>query len=159
MRAGLKIGELAKRTGLTTKTIRYYELSGLLPEARRTDSGYRMYSERDAERLEFIKKAKHLGLSLGDVRDTLNLHDRNQPPCIHVLALLDQKLAYIDALMQSLQEFREELSLLRQESADQLDKLPTGSSICGIIERGIHGKGELALVWLGGGGRGIRSST
>lgn len=150
MRAGLKIGELAKLTGLTTKTIRYYELVGLLPEPRRTESGYRLYSEEDVQRLEFIKKAKRLSLSLEDIRDILTLYARNQPPCIHVLALLDQKLDYVDALIQSLQEFREELARLRQESAEQLEKLPKGSAICSIIEQGIHAKGELALTWLEG---------
>ena len=43
----LKIGELAKLSGATTKTIRYYELLGLLPEPDRTDSGYRLYGEKD----------------------------------------------------------------------------------------------------------------
>jgi DNA-binding transcriptional MerR regulator len=144
----LKIGQLARSTGLTTKAIRYYESRGLLPEPRRTGSGYRLYSDEDIRRLEFVKQAKRLGLSLDDIRDILTLHDRNQPPCIHVLALLDQKLAYLDSLIQSLREFRAELGRLRQDSAEQLSKLPAGAAVCGIVERGIHAKGELALTWL-----------
>ncbi len=54
MSRALKIGELAKRSGATTKTIRYYELLGLLHEPERTDSGYRLYAEQDVERLTFI---------------------------------------------------------------------------------------------------------
>ena len=150
MKADLKIGELAKLTGLTAKTIRYYELLKLLPEPRRTESGYRLYSEVDVQRLEFIKKAKQIGLSLGDIRDILTLHATNQPPCVHVLALLDQKLAYLDALLSALQVFREELSRLRHESAKRLDSLPEGAAICSIVEQGIHAKGELALTWLEG---------
>lgn len=144
MKEGMKIGELALRTGISTKTIRYYELVGLLPEAPRTESGYRLYPESDCQRLEFVKKAKALGLSLSDIRDVLALHEANQPPCVHVLALLDQKLAYMDALIQSLHEFREELARLRREASEQLERLPVGSAICGIIERGIHTRGELA---------------
>jgi len=49
----LKIGELAKLSGTTTKTIRYYELLGLLHEQERTDSGYRLYEEQDVERLTY----------------------------------------------------------------------------------------------------------
>src|SRR5690554_31792 len=99
MKADLKVGELAKLTGLTAKTIRYYELLKLIPEPRRTETGYRLYSETDVQRLEFIKKAKQIGLSLEDIRDILTLYDTNQPPCVHVLALIDQKLAYLDALL------------------------------------------------------------
>ncbi|MCH9035847.1 MAG: MerR family transcriptional regulator, partial [Chloroflexi bacterium] len=64
MREGLKIGEAGQQAGLTTKTIRYYELLGLLHEPERTDSGYRLYEEKNVERLTFIRKAKSLGFSL-----------------------------------------------------------------------------------------------
>lgn len=150
MKADLKIGELAKLTGLTAKTIRYYELLKLLPKPPRTESGYRLYSEADVQRLEFVKKAKRIGLSLEDIRDILTLHATNQPPCVHVLALIDQRLAYIDVLLDALQKFREDLSHLRQESAERLDSLPEGAAICSIVEQGIHAKGELALTWLQG---------
>ena len=59
----LKIGELAKLSGTTTKTIRYYELLGLLHEPERTDSGYRLYEEKDVERLTFIRKATSWSIS------------------------------------------------------------------------------------------------
>ena len=55
---GMKIGEVAKTAETTTKTIRYYELLGLLEKPERTESGYRMYSPDDVDLLEFIKKAK-----------------------------------------------------------------------------------------------------
>ncbi len=84
----MKIGELARATGVTAKTIRFYEAEGLLPKPQRTYSGYRMYSLEDARRLEFIRKAKRLGLSLGDVRGVLQLHDRSEPTCVHVRSLL-----------------------------------------------------------------------
>ena len=144
----LKIGQLAKLTGFTTKAIRYYEMLGLLPRPRRSESGYRLYSEEDRQRLEFIKKAKNLGLSLDEIGDILTLHARNQTPCIHVLALLEQKVNYIDSLIEALGEFRGELEHLRRESAKQLERLPKGSNVCGIVDQGIHVKGERALSWL-----------
>lgn len=148
MGEGMKIGQLARQTGLTTKTIRYYEQRGLLPPPERSATGYRLYSKRDVERLEFIRKAKRLGLSLDDVGDILTLHSKHQPACVHVLALLDQKLAYLDNLLESLHEFRNELSQLRRTSAERLRTLPDGAAICGIVEEGIHAKGERALTWL-----------
>jgi DNA-binding transcriptional MerR regulator len=145
---GLKIGELAKATALTAKTIRYYELLGLLQEPARTESGYRIYGKRDMERLKFIRKAKGLGLSLTEIKDILSLHDQNRLPCIHVLALLDKKLEEIDTALRELQVFRAELLRLRQESAKQMEDLPGKGAICGIIERGVHLRGEQALAWL-----------
>ena len=146
----MKIGELANATGLTTKTIRYYELNRLLEEPQRTDSGYRLYDSEDVERLEFIKKAKSLGLSLEEIRDILILHEQRQAPCVHVLALLDRKLEQVDNMISKLDEFRRDLLRLRMESQVRLEQLPEESRICGIIERGIHRKGEVSLTWLEG---------
>lgn len=150
MSGTLKIGQLAKRSGATTKTIRYYELLGLLHEPERTDSGYRLYDEEDVQRLTFIRKAKGLGFSLTDIGETLTLYDSQQAPCIHVLALLDRKIEKIDQLVGELQELQQELKRLREESEPRVKRAADGSPICGIIEQGIHAKGQAALTWLEG---------
>jgi DNA-binding transcriptional MerR regulator len=67
--SGLKIGEVARRSGTTVKAIRFYEVRGLLPRPVRSPSGYRLYAERDLERLAFIRRAKLLGLPLVKIRD------------------------------------------------------------------------------------------
>ena len=148
MPTNMKIGELAKRTGFSTKAIRYYELVGLLAQPERTESGYRLYTEKDVERLEFIEKAKRLGFSLEDIHDILILDEQQQRPCVHVLALVDQKLRQLDDVLRDLKKFRAELARLRKESAEQLERLPADAAICGIVERGVHAKGEAALAWL-----------
>ena len=148
MEGKIKIGQLAKQTGFSTKAIRYYELLGLLPEPERTTSGYRLYDPKDAERLEFIEKAKRLGFSLEDIRDILILDQRQQRPCVHVLALLDQKLKQVDDVLRDLKVFRKELARLHAESAEQIERLPADAAICGIVERGVHARGEAALAWL-----------
>lgn len=74
----MKIGELARATGLSTKTIRFYESEGLIPDPPRTDSGYRSYADPDVAKLGFILKAKRLGLSLDEVKGILQLHDRSK---------------------------------------------------------------------------------
>ncbi len=144
----LKIGQVSKATGLTTKTIRYYELFGLLRKPARTESGYRAYDDSDVERLKFIRKAKGLGLSLMEVKDILTLHDQKQRPCVHVLALLDKKLKEIDTALGNFQAFKADLMQLQKESAKQLESLPVDATICSIIEQGVHLRGEQALVWL-----------
>ncbi len=150
MSGAFKIGQLAKRSGTATKTIRYYELLGLLHEPERTDSGYRLYGEQEVERLTFIRKAKSLGFSLTDIGETLTLFDSQQAPCIHVLALLDRKIQEIELLVGELQELQQELLRLREESAPRVERCADGSSICGIIEQDIHANGQAALTWLEG---------
>ena len=66
---------------------------------------------------------------------------------MHVLALLDQKLKQVDDVLRDLKDFRKELAGLRKESAEQIERLPA-DAICGIVERGVHAKGEAALAWL-----------
>ena len=64
----LKIGELARQTGLSIKTIRYYESRGLLEKPPRTESGYRLYGPEEVARLRFVQRAKLLGLTLEEIR-------------------------------------------------------------------------------------------
>ena len=131
----MKIGELAKETGLNPKTIRFYEAEGLLPNPQRTPSGYRMYGPEDAGRLEFIRKAKHLGLSLEEVKGILQLHDCSEPTCVHVRSLLDEKLSQVERVLADLQGFQVELERLRDAAGDLEDCVPSGGCICGIIEQ------------------------
>lgn len=67
----LTIGELARRTGLTTRTIRFYSDEGLLPPATRTDAGYRLYDGASLARLELLRTLRELGLGLPDASAAL----------------------------------------------------------------------------------------
>ncbi len=144
----MKIGELAKFTGTTAKTIRYYESIGLLEEPQRTESGYRLYGTGDGERLEFIKKAKRLGLSLEEIRGIIQLYRRKEPTCLHVRSLLDSKLDQVDRAIADLQEFQAELAHIRDESGTIADCRPSGGNICGIIESSGFGIKDESLTWL-----------
>ena len=115
--AQVRIGELATELGLNPKTIRYYEEIGLLPTPQRTPAGYRLYSAADRERLQFIGKAKAIGLTLEEIREILMLRRDGERPCAHVLGLLDQKLATVDAQLRTLTDFRQDLVALRQAAA------------------------------------------
>lgn len=68
------------RTGVSAKTIRYYEDIGLLPAPARSPSGYRDYSEDAAARLGFVRAAALVGLILGEIREVLAFWDRSEPP-------------------------------------------------------------------------------
>jgi|SRR5690625_4662518 len=73
MTGRMQIGEVAERTGLSQRTIRYYGEVGLVPPSSRTEGGFRLFTEDDVATLELIKKMKPLGYSLEEMRDVLDL--------------------------------------------------------------------------------------
>lgn len=81
---GLPVGQIAGRAQVDAWTVRFYEKEGLLPKAKRSLSGYRLYEPEIAERILFIKKAQHLGLKLDEIKEILELSDRSRCPCGHV---------------------------------------------------------------------------
>lgn len=110
------IGALAKATGLSPKAIRYYEELGLLSDAMRTESGYRVYTGHDVERLRFILGAKALGFSLNEIKDIVALHDGGESPCGAVRRMLDEKLAALDRRIGELSRFRDELKAYKERT-------------------------------------------
>jgi DNA-binding transcriptional MerR regulator len=107
---GFLIGDVARRTGVTVPTIRYYEEIGLLPVPPRSSSGYRRYSAGTLEDLRFIKKAQAVGFSLDEIREILGLSRSGQTPCEQVLSFARQHLAALDDRIRQLQQFREVLA-------------------------------------------------
>ncbi len=75
----LTIGKLAKRTGVSTVTIRYYEQCGLIPKATRTPAGYRLYPESVIEHIYFLKSTKTAGFSLAEIGELVALLNSNRP--------------------------------------------------------------------------------
>lgn len=105
----MKIGELARRAGTTTKTIRYYEDIGLLPEPDRSPNGYRDYGQDSVDRLTFVKDAQATGLTLNEIASIIGLRARGESTCGHVIALLDRHLAAIDEQIRTLRTTRTQL--------------------------------------------------
>lgn len=111
MKAELTIGELAKELQLNPKTIRYYEQVKLLPKPRRSESGYRIYSGEEVERLQLVKRAKLLGLSLTEIKEIVEyaIDGRCGPLQDQLFSLLEAKLEEIDRKIQELSIFRKDL--------------------------------------------------
>jgi MerR family transcriptional regulator, copper efflux regulator len=111
----MKIGEVAKRSGVGIETVRYYEREGLLKQPARRPSGYRQYDESTLKRLEFICRAKALGFTLAEIRELLELSFAPNSGCDHVRQRAEAKIADIENKIRSLQKMRRSLrNIVRQ---------------------------------------------
>lgn len=102
----MNIGELAKRCEVSTDTIRYYEKEGLMHSVLRQDNGYRLYTEIDIARLQFIRTAKKLGFTLAEIRLFLPEVQGSQFYKGDLESKLKQKITQIDKKINDLQELR-----------------------------------------------------
>lgn len=129
----MRIGELAARAGTTTKTLRFYEHAGLLPQPERTPAGYRDYDEAALDRLRFVKAAQAAGLTLAEIRDVIATREHSGPPCKHVTALLDAHAADLDQRIAELTALRAEVSRLRRRARGLDPSTCTAGGICQVI--------------------------
>ena len=98
----LNIGEAANASGVSAKMIRHYEGIGLLPEAQRTESGYRQYGEADVQTLRFIRHSRDLGFSLQEVARLLGLWQDRSRPSREVKALARRHIEELENKAQEL---------------------------------------------------------
>lgn len=115
----MKIGQLAKQARVGVDTVRYYERHGLLPEPQRQASGYRVYDERDLERLRFIRGAKAMGFSLQEIRELHRLSSADEGQRADVRALAASRLQDVEAKLRELQSVRDVLAELVQQCSGQ----------------------------------------
>jgi MerR family mercuric resistance operon transcriptional regulator len=94
-RQTLTIGRLATQAGVNLETVRYYERIGLMPPPERTAGGHRDYRPEHRARLAFIRRARQLGFSLGDIRALLTLAEPGRQPCAEVKAIASAHLSEV----------------------------------------------------------------
>ena len=129
----MRIGELATQSGHPTRTIRFYETRGLLPNPTRTANGYRTYNEADRARLEFIRNAQTAGLTLAEIASIIRLRDQGTTPCSHVNKLLNTKLADVQQRLDQLTALRTELRQLVDRGRALDPANCTTDDICHIL--------------------------
>ena len=122
MASRLTIGQVAKTSGVAVKTIRYYEQIGVLPAPSRTTSGYRLYDQPGVERLQFIRRARSLGLTLQQLKTLMStLNGGPRPPLRPRLRALVR--GQLDAVKNQIAE----LELLRQQLEQVVQRMRTPS--------------------------------
>jgi DNA-binding transcriptional MerR regulator len=130
----LKIGELAKQTGISVGTLRYYESLGMIEPSQRSESGYRYYAEAAIQKIQFIKKAQTLQFSLSEIKQILAICEQGNPACIAVKALLNEKIYQVDIQIHHLHEFKAELEQYRDRWAERSLDQPNSSKLCSLID-------------------------
>lgn len=108
----MNIGQASAASGVSAKMIRYYELTGLIRPADRTDSNYRSFSTRDVNDLRFIKRARSLGFSVEEITNLLSLWRDRTRPSREVKAIADGHVADLRARIAEMQAMADTLSVL-----------------------------------------------
>lgn len=130
----VKIGELSKSTGLPVKTIRYYEDLDLIHAVKRTQGGFRLFDEKTTViRLQFIRQAQTLGMSLDEIREFLEVRDRGELPCHDIKDHLEDKVVQIEEQIEALKHLQCQIKLLLA-GADPILETPPDERICPIIQ-------------------------
>jgi DNA-binding transcriptional MerR regulator len=127
---GRRIGDLAVAAGVTVDTLRYYEREGLLPQVTRTAGGFRCYSEEAAHRLEFIKQAREVGLSLREIRQLVQPENGR---CAAMRQVLAARLADVEQRLHHLTALRKTLKAALERCDETLDR--STAAPCPVVRR------------------------
>lgn len=128
----MNIGEAAAAAGITPKMIRHYETLGLIPEADRTDAGYRLYGEREVGMLRFIRQSRALGFSMKQIESLLALWRDEGRQSREVKQLAEEQLAQLEERQREIDQMRGTLDRLVARCAGD------ESSHCSILDRLAH---------------------
>ena len=129
----LRIGELAKQTGLAVGTLRYYSDLGLLQPVQRGDNGYRYYSQNASKQVEFIKKAQAIGFTLEEIKAILDVRDRGEKPCSLVQSLLNSKIEQLQIQIRHMALFKAELEEYRSAWIKNPNLESDSQEVCPLI--------------------------
>lgn len=126
-----RVGELAKLCGVKADTLRFYEKQGLFSSSMRTESGYRIYTQRDAETLRFILRAKAVGFTLAEITELLSIElNKANWACDDVKGMVDGKILEVEAKIAELNQFKSSLQSLSQACCGG----PESAEYCSILE-------------------------
>ena len=115
----LNIGQVAKETGVTVETIRFYEKQGLIAAPRRSDAGYRQYPTETLKRIRFIQHCKEVGFTLKDIGELLALRQEPGTSCTEIKLCTMQKIEEVDQKIRDLNRIRDALARMIMKCSGQ----------------------------------------
>ena len=115
----MKIGELAKLTGCSIQSIRYYEKEGLLNSILRSEGNFRLYNDESVRQLIFIKRCRSLDISLSEINHLSSLKSIPEQNCNDVNKLFDKHLQQVDLKIEELEKLKNQLLDLRNKCSDK----------------------------------------
>ena len=130
----LTVTELARRVDTTQHAVRYYTRLGLLKPVRDPRNNYRLYYEQDVKSLRFVQQAKHLGYTLGEIRDIMDDADQKHSPCPRVREILQRRIKENRQKLEYLMELQQRMEKALLTWDDMPDGIPDGHSVCHLIE-------------------------
>lgn len=119
-----QIGELVNLLNISPRTIRYYEEIGLLNSVKRIEGGKRVYTDKDLQRLKFIQRLKHLGLTLSEMHELeaiYQIHRTNRKVLPRLLELLDNHASKIDERINNLIKLKKEILSYQEKIRQKLN--------------------------------------
>lgn len=136
----MQIQEMAVRTGVAPKTIRYYESIDLLPAPSRKQNGYRDYVEADLDRVRFVAGARRLDFSLAEIAEILDLRDGGVAPCTVLLDQLQLKQQEIQTRITQLEKLSDALGELHARGLEfPQDDVEGKNCVCHLIKSQVEG--------------------
>lgn len=128
---GLAIGEVARRTGCSVPTIRYYEQVGLISCVSRTENGRRVYGWPDVSRLTFIRRARDFGMPIEQVRELLAASDLPTNACAPAKSIVAERLAEVREKRAELAKLETSLQAMFARCVSECDEQ---TACCTIFE-------------------------
>lgn len=132
----MNIGQAADASGVSAKMIRYYEKTGLIEPAERTESGYRVYTSNDIHTLQFIRRARDLGFSVPQIQNLLALWHNRERSSADVKALA---VKHIEQLCEKVSQMEEMIATLRHLAERCSDDERPDCPILQDLSQGRHG--------------------
>lgn len=126
--------DLAGRAGLSVEQVRYYTRIGLLRPARNRRNNYRRYQETDVARLRFVRQAKNLGYTLGEIAKILEQSNHGDSPCPLAREIIAHRIHDNRKKLDEMLELQTRMEAALAKWAKLPDKAPDGHTVCHLIE-------------------------
>jgi DNA-binding transcriptional MerR regulator len=128
------VKQLAVKSDVPAHVVRYYVRIGLIEPAAQQENGYRLFASKDAQRLRFIRMAKHLGFTLNEIRQITRHADMGDSPCDDVRKIIQHRIKENRVKILEMSQLQAHMEEALQQWSLMPNGVPNGDSVCHLIE-------------------------